>query len=202
MPSLFWGINRDGTGARRRGRRLIITDKQKAGITDSIMLIDTKKQCFDMQEIQNRRFMYNPRSGTMILGYQYKRQNKIISSHAEEHARCGTREPYDDFIRGWIGTGRQYKEGVIHFAPNIGKDSPAELFNRAYDTFTMFRENGAKDGTVIRAFGAVWEQPLSSIIPAPSVLRRLEQAKAEAVCRAEAGRREPPAKQGKKEPER
>jgi len=92
--------------------------------------------------------------------------------------------------------GRQYKEGVIHFAPNIGKDSPAELFNRAFDTLTMFRENGAKDGTVIRAFGAVWEQPLSSIMPAPSVLRRLEQAK------TEAGRREPPAKQGKKEPER
>jgi len=166
------------------------------------MLIDTKKQVFDIQEIQNRRFMYNPRSGTMILGYQYKRQNKIISSHAAEHGACGTKEPYDDFIRGWIGTSPKYKQGVIHFAPNIGKDSPAELFNRAFDTLTMFRENGAKDGTVIRGFGAVWEQPLSNITAAPSVLRRLEQAKTEAVCRAEAGRREHPEKQGKKEPER
>jgi len=73
MPSCFTAINRDGMGARSYGRRPIHTDRQKAGITDSIMLIDTKKQSFDMQEIQNRRFMYNPRSGTMILGYQYKR---------------------------------------------------------------------------------------------------------------------------------
>jgi len=160
------------------------------------MLIDTKKQSFDMQEIQNRRFMYNPRSGALIFGAQYKNSNKIISSHAAEHGACGTKEPYDDFIRGWIGTSPKYKQGVIHFAPNIGKDSPAELFNRAFDTLTMFRENGAKDGTVIRGFGAVWEQPLSNITAAPSVLRRLEQAK------AEAGRREAPAKQGKKEPER
>jgi len=196
MPSLFWGINRDGAGARRRGRRLIITDRQKAGITDSIMLIDTKKQCFDMQEIQNRRFMYNPRSGAMILGRQYKDSKKIISSHAAEHGACGTKELYDDFIRGWIGTSRQYKEGVIHFAPAIDKNSPAELFNRAFDTLTMFRENGAKDGTVIRAFGEPWEQPLRGIIPAPSVLRRLEQAK------AEAGRREPSEKKEKKGPER
>ena len=196
MPQPFTAINRDGMGARRCGRRPIHTDRAKAGITDSIMLIDTKKQSFDMQEIQNRRFMYNHRSGALIFGAQYKNSNKIISSHAAEHGACGTKEPYDDFIRGWIGTSPKYKQGVIHFAPNIGKDSPAELFNRAFDTLTMFRENGAKDGTVIRGFGAVWEQPLSNITAAPSVLRRLEQAK------AEAGRREAPAKQGKKEPER
>lgn len=160
------------------------------------MLIDTKKQSFDIQAIQNRRFMFNPGTGTLILGFQYKSSNKIISSHAAEHGACGTKEPYDAFIRGWVGTGRQYKEGVIHFAPAIGKNSPEDIFNRAYDTLTMFRENSARDGTVIRGFGAVWEQPLSSIIPTLSVLRRLEQAK------AEAGRREPPAKQGKTGPER
>jgi hypothetical protein len=30
---------------------------------------------------------------------------KQISSHAEEHGRMGAKEPFDDFIRGWIGIG-------------------------------------------------------------------------------------------------
>ncbi|GHU79354.1 hypothetical protein FACS1894191_1960 [Clostridia bacterium] len=80
----------------------------------------------------------------------------------------------------------------LHAAPGIDKNSPVELFNRAFDTVTMFRENDGRDGTVIRAFGAVWEQPLSSITAAPSVLRRLEQAK------EQAARRNAPAKQKKK----
>jgi len=126
------------------------------------MRIDTSSFYFDIQKIENRRFMFNPHTETLILGYPYKGR-KVISSHAEEHAAADTGEAYDDFIRGWIGTGGKYKNGVIHFAPGIPSTIP-EMFNKGFDTLEMFAKNGANKDTVIRAFGEVWEQPLSELI--------------------------------------
>ena len=82
------------------------------------MRIDTGQTAFDMQQIENRRFMYQPQTGTLILGYQYK-GNHLASSHADEHFKSGAAEPFDSFIRGWIGSGKSYPHGIIHFAPNI-----------------------------------------------------------------------------------
>lgn len=96
------------------------------------------------------------------MGKQYK-GGALQSSHAEEHGKSGATAPYDSFIRGWIGTGRDYPESVIHFAPNIPRDDAA-MFDMAFSTLEMFRENGATGDTVVRAFGAEWEQPLSNII--------------------------------------
>ncbi len=31
----------------------------------------------------------------------------------------GITKDFDDFVRGWIGTGRNYPKGVIHFAPCV-----------------------------------------------------------------------------------
>ena len=81
------------------------------------MRIDTNSFSFDMQQIENRRFMFNPQTGTLILGYQYSRQ-QIKSSHAAEHADANIDEVFDSFIRGWIGTGKEYQNGIIHFSPN------------------------------------------------------------------------------------
>ena len=69
---------------------------------------------------------------------------------------------YDNFVRGWIGTGGDYPKGVIHFAPCVDKRN-ITLFDRAFDTLKMFQENGALAGTVVRGFGENWEQPLSDI---------------------------------------
>jgi len=63
-------------------------------ITNADMRIETLLQSIDIQEIQNRRFMFNPLTGTLILGRQYS-GNQIISSHAEEHGRLAGGEPYD-----------------------------------------------------------------------------------------------------------
>jgi antirestriction protein ArdC len=123
------------------------------------MLIDTRAAAFDMQGIRNRRFMYSPQSRMLILGRQYK-GGSMQSSHAEEHRSTGTDEPYDDFVRGWVGTGRHYKDGVVHFAPCIDTQD-IDRFNKGYDTLRMFSENGANGNTVIRGFGNTWEQPLS-----------------------------------------
>lgn len=89
-------------------------------ITDSIMRIDTSRYNFNMQDIENRRFMFNPKTATLILGYQH-RNGELVSSHAAEYASTGTGEPFDDFVRGWIGTSKEYTDGVIHFAPSVSE---------------------------------------------------------------------------------
>jgi len=91
---------------------------QKITFENHLCMIDTKTNSFDMQEIENRRFMYSPDSCELIIGKQYK-GNQLIASHAEEHGKAGVKAPFDSFIRGWIGTGKGYKDGVIHFAPPI-----------------------------------------------------------------------------------
>lgn len=140
---------------------LPIEQKKQIAIESGLMVIDTNKATFTMQEIENRRFLYSPQTGTLILGYQFHGK-ALVSSHAEEHGDSGIKEPYDNFLRGWIGTGKDYPDGVIHFAPNI--DSRAvEQFNRGFDTLEMFARNGAKEETVVRGFGDQWEQPLSNL---------------------------------------
>ncbi|WP_368378242.1 LPD25 domain-containing protein [[Clostridium] symbiosum] len=132
-------------------------------ISNGLMLIDTNRTTFDMQAIQNRRFMFSPQTGELILGRQY-RGNTLVKSHAEEHGESGAKAPFDSFLRGWVGTGKDYKDGVIHFAPAIDARNP-EQFDHAFSTVEMFARNGANGKTVIRGFGDVWEQPLSELIP-------------------------------------
>ena len=141
---------------------------EKTAITKELMRIDTRRQMIDIQQIDNRRFMYNPKTGILVLGYQYAATSTMVSSH-------------DNFVRGWIGTGGDYPKGVIHFAPCVDKRN-ITLFDRAFDTLKMFQENGALAGTVVRGFGENWEQPLSDIFTdmrepgqKPSVRRQLKK---------------------------
>lgn len=137
-------------------------NKPKAELTAALMLLDTRSMSFDMREIDNRRFMFSPQTGELILGRQY-RGGQLYKSHAEEHFDSGAKAPFDSFIRGWIGTGRDYPNGVIHFAPNIGTDN-ITAFDNAFSTLQMFSENGVAGDTVVRGFGRKWEQPLKDII--------------------------------------
>lgn len=154
---------------------------EKTAITKELMRIDTRRQKIDMQQIDNRRFMYNPKTGILVLGYQYAATSTLISSHANELAEAGITKGYDDFVRGWIGTGGNYPVGVIHFAPSVDARN-IELFDRAFDTLEMFKNNGALAGTVVRGFGERWEQPLSDIFTdirepeqKPSVRKQLKK---------------------------
>ena len=147
----------------QRKELIAIPNEQNIPITDALLLIDTHNDGFDMQQIKNRRFMFSPQTGELILGKQY-RGRQLYKSHAEEHAESGATAPFDSFIRGWIGVGKDYPQGVIHFAPHI-ENRNAELFDRAFDTLEVFVRNGAKGDTVIRGFGNQWEQPLQNIIP-------------------------------------
>ena len=102
---------------------------EKTAITKELMRIDTRRQMIDIQQIDNRRFMYNPKTGILVLGYQYAATSTMVSSHANELADAGITKGYDDFVRGWIGTGGDYPKGVIHFAPCVDKRN-ITLFDR------------------------------------------------------------------------
>lgn len=154
---------------------------EKTAITKELMRIDARRQIIDIQQIDNRRFMYNPKTGILVLGYQYAATSTMVSSHANELTDAGITKGYDDFVRGWIGTGGDYPKGVIHFAPCVDKRN-ITLFDRAFDTLKMFQGNGALAGTVVRGFGERWEQPLSDIFTdmrepgqKPSVRKQLKK---------------------------
>ena len=156
---------------------------EKTSITKELMRINTRRQIIDIQQIDNRRFMYNPKTGILVLGYQYAATSTMVSSHANELADAGITKGYDDFVRGWIGTGGDYPKGVIHFAPCVDKRN-ITLFDRAFDTLKMFQESGALAGTMIRGFGERWEQPLSDIFTdmrepgqKPSVRKQLRNSR-------------------------
>lgn len=136
---------------------------EKIPIAPEIMRIDTRTQAIDMQQIDNRRFLFNPNTGVLVLGRQYKETSFVNASHAMELADAGITKDFDDFVRGWIGTGKNYPKGVIHFAPCVDSRN-ISLFDSAFTTLEMFRENGALAGTVVRGFGSRWEQPLSAIL--------------------------------------
>jgi hypothetical protein len=157
-----------------------VTDKEKIDITDEDMRIDTRRQGFDIRQIRNRRFMFSPQTGTLILGRQHRR-DAVTESHAEEHGRTAKDEPFDSFVRGWVGMDGGYTDGVIHFAPPIPKDSP-EMFSNGYSALEMLASNGASKTTVIRGFSGAWEQPLSDIID----IRKLTEKRKENTDMSEA----------------
>lgn len=44
---------------------------EKIPIVPEIMRIDTGTQAIDMQQIDNRRFLFNPKTGALVLGKQF-----------------------------------------------------------------------------------------------------------------------------------
>ena len=49
-------------------------------ITKEIMRIDTRTQAIDMQQIDNRRFLYNPDTGVLVFVRQYAAASLTIPS--------------------------------------------------------------------------------------------------------------------------
>ena len=152
--------------------------KREAKIIKNRMLIHADNQRFNMQDIDNRRFMYNPITGVLLLSAQFPPSKKLRGSHAEDLSNAGIYSGYDDYVRGWIGTGKEYPHGIIHFAPNVD-DRNTALFNRAFETLEMFAQNGAEAETVVRSLGKRWEQPLFSVLTdlerKPSIHEQLKQ---------------------------
>ena len=51
-----------------------------------MMKLDVTVQAFDMQDISNRRFLYNPKTGILVLGQQYGKTRGLPGSHADDLA--------------------------------------------------------------------------------------------------------------------
>ena len=115
------------------------------------MVINIKQEIIDILQIANRRFMYNPKIGSLILGDEVYGKN-IYSSHSQEFYVSKADGHFDDYLRGWIGVSKRYPRGVIHFAPAVSK----EQFNRGFDSLQMFSKlDGVNGDTIIRGFWAV-----------------------------------------------
>lgn len=129
------------------------------------MVANLKLEQVDFRNVGNRRFMYNPKTGTLLLGSEdiEKGSREMRSSHAEEFHDARIQESFDDFVRGWIGyDGRKYRHGIIHFAPNICEAS----FDQGFDTLTAFAAQVRIDGkTRILNFVKYGEQLMGDLLP-------------------------------------
>lgn len=116
--------------------------RTKRQVGKSLMVVDTKREIIDILQITNRRFMYDPQTGILILGDEAYGQS-IAGSHAQEFYDSQAGGRFDDYLRGWIGTSKSYPCGVIHFAPAV----VMEQFDRGFDTLQMFARSKAQ-GTI------------------------------------------------------
>ena len=130
---------------------------------DNPMVADLNKQKVDFSNVGNRRFMYNPKTGTFFLGKEDGKGNGIVSSHSEEFHQAGITEDFDDFVRGWLGYNRStYRHGIIHFAPNIIKPQ----FNRGFDTLqVLIKQTGIDGMTKVRGFVSFGEIQMKELLP-------------------------------------
>lgn len=139
----------------------ITSKRTKREIGKALMVINVKREIIDILQIANRRFMYNPKNGSLILGNEEYGKN-ICSSHSQEFYVSKADGNFDDYLRGWIGVSTGYPRGVIHFAPAVSK----EQFDRGFDTLLMFSKlDGVNGDTIIRGFCGLSEQKMSDLLP-------------------------------------
>lgn len=84
--------------------------RTKRKVEKSLMVVDTKREIIDILQITNRRFMYNPQTGILILGDEAYGKS-IAGSHAQEFYDSQAGGCFDDYLRGWIGTSKSYPRG-------------------------------------------------------------------------------------------
>lgn len=92
------------------------TGRTERLVEKSLMVVNVRLEIIDALRITNRRFMYDPQTGILLLGDETYGKS-IRSSHAQEFHDSQAGGCFDDYLRGWIGTSRQYPRGIVHFAP-------------------------------------------------------------------------------------
>jgi len=142
-----WEAGRADELERMAGARM-------AGVPKGIVLLH-EGDGFNVRGINNRRFMYNPKTSEILFGGS----DVGRSSHAQEWYDAGAKGNFDDCVRGWIGYGGKYKDGIIHFAPEV----TSSRFSEGYDALDMFRRHGAAGKTIVRNFVKMIEQPMDEI---------------------------------------
>lgn len=154
-------------------------------VCDHVFCVDLNRTSVDLMQVKNRRFMYHS-NGLLIMGAEdTAKGNKLIGSHAEEYhdaSKLYVLPPYDDFIRGWIGVGGKYKDGIIHFAPAIPANN-IKMLDKAFDFIEAALANGFSRKAVLRGFPGAWEQKINAVLPETD--KSLNAVLAEATAKAE-----------------
>lgn len=147
-----------------KGAAAMEENKTKIVLRNDTMQIDLQKQEIDLKEIHNRKFLYNPDIGKLLLSAEYGPGFKPVLGVDIEHFVMPAHR--DQFICGWVGTSSEYPNGIIHFTPSAHFDTKHKSiyqdYERAFLTLEMFEANGADKDTVIRNFGNVYEQPFQT----------------------------------------
>lgn len=119
-----------------------------------VEVIDLNKEHFDLQKIKNRRFIYVRDKNVLMLGGN----NVSVRTHAQEYFDVfKTNDGFDDTSRGWVGTGDNYPNGIIHFSPAYTAEWLKQwpyLYFRMFQTLEIFSNNGANENTVVRGIGS------------------------------------------------
>ena len=138
-----------------------MTGRTGRQVEKSLMVINIRREIIDVLRITNRRFMYDPQTGILLLGDETYGKS-IRSSHAQEFHDSQAGGRFDDYLRGWVGTSRRYPRGIVHFAPAVSM----EQFDRGFDTLQMFaRLEGINGDTIVRGFCSLPDTRLSEIFP-------------------------------------
>ena len=69
-----------------------------------LMVVNVKREIIDILQITNRRFMYNPQTGTLILGDEMYGKS-ICSSHSQEFYASKAEGRFDDYRNSIAYTG-------------------------------------------------------------------------------------------------
>ena len=135
--------------------------RTKRQVEKILMVIDVKREIIDILQITNRRFMYNPQTGTLILGDEMYGKS-ICSSHSQEFYASKAEGRFDDYLRGWIGVSKSYPHGIVHFAPAVSM----EQFDCGFDALQMFaRLEGVNGATIVRGFCTMPDQRMGDLLP-------------------------------------
>jgi len=119
----------------------------------------------------NRRFMFNPVTGTFVIGERdvLSKGSGVPESHDSEFKSSGAPGSRHDYmISGWVGIGGKYKNGVIHFAPPIfDMDMEDQAVKQAaMSAIEGFKKSGANKNTILRNFGTSGERKLGTVTEA------------------------------------
>lgn len=101
---------------------------------------------FNFSSVDNRRFIYDPVSRRFVIGQLLPKSKSVYSSHSEEWFEAtGSNQYFDRCVRGWFGTGGNYRNGIIHFAPPVNPYDDA-----VYACIKAFIASGATANTKLR----------------------------------------------------
>lgn len=119
---------------------------------------------FDIKDVGNRRFLYNQKTGQLVLGRRDPvTKSGLSGSHAEDFHDSGADGNFDDYVRGWVGNSRS--NAIIHFAPPVTKEimrSYPAYADSAIGVIQRFIQAGANGKTILRNFNGIHEDKLAN----------------------------------------